>query len=155
MLQRKTKNFMRPVGKPEFLSLFQHPPQEFQEVYTMFRHFVLALAGSTALMVAPAAHADRVFWSVNVGVPGVVSTFSNGYPVYQAPPVVYAPPPPMPPVYFAPPPPPPRPVYYGYAPAYAPVYGVPVRRWDRDHWRHDHGHGWGHRDHDRRDWDRR
>ena len=130
----------------------------------MFRHIVLALAGSAALIAAPAAHADRVFWSVNVGVPGVVTNFSNAYPVYQAPPVVYAPPPPMPPVYFAPPPPPPppRPVYYGYGQVYTPVavappyyYGAPVRRWDRDHWRHDRGHGWGHRDHDRGDWDRR
>ena len=61
-----------------------------------------------------------------------------------------------------PPPPPPRPVYYGYGQVYTPVavappyyYGAPVRRWDRDHWRHDRGHGWGHRDHDRGDWDRR
>lgn len=125
----------------------------------MFRQLVIALAGSAALMTAPAAHADRVFWSVNVGVPGVVTSFSNAYPVY-------APPPALPPVYFAPPPPPPppRPVYYGYGQVYTPAgivpapqyysyYGVPVRRWDRDHWRHDHGHGWGHRA--RRDWDDR
>ncbi|MGC8508690.1 MAG: glutelin [Thiomonas sp.] len=125
----------------------------------MFRHIVLALAGSAALIAAPAAHADRVYWSVGIGVPGVVTNFSNAYPVYQAPPVVYAPPP-VPPVYFAPPPPPPppRPVYYGYGQVYTPVavappyyYGPPGRRWDRDHWRHDHG--WGHRD--RRDWDDR
>ena len=115
----------------------------------MFRQIVFALAGSAALVAAPAAHADRVYWSLNVGVPGVVSTFSNAYPVYQAPPVVYAPPPRLPPVYFAPPPPP-RPVYYGYAPVYGPVYGVPLRRWDRDHWRHDHGRHGGHRDWDDR-----
>ena len=102
----------------------------------MIRHIALALAGSAALMAAP-AQADQVYWSVNVGIPGVVSTFSNGYPVYQAPPVVYAPPPRLPPVYFAPPPPP-RPVVYGYVPGYAPVYRVPVRRWDHDHWRHEH-----------------
>ena len=128
----------------------------------MFRPLLLAVASSAALLAAPAAHADRVFWSVNVGVPGVVSSFSNAYPVYQAPPVVYAPPPRLPPVYFAPPPPPPpRPVYYGYGQVYTPVsvappyyYGVPVRRWDRDHWRHDHGWDRGeHRGH--RGWDNR
>lgn len=114
----------------------------------MLRHLALALAGSAALLTAPAAHADRVFWSVSVGVPGVVTSFSNAYPVVQVPPVVYSPPP----VYVAPPPPPPpRPVYYyGYAPVYAPVYGVPLRRWDRDHWWHEHRRGWG-----RRDWDDR
>lgn len=119
----------------------------------MLRRLALALAGSAALLAAPAAHADRVFWSVSVGVPGVVTSFSNAYPVVQVPPVVYAPPPALPPVYFAPPPPPPpppRPVYYGYAPVYAPVYGVPLRRWDHDHWRHEHRHGWW-----RRDWDDR
>lgn len=117
----------------------------------MFRHVLATLAGCAALAATPAAHADRVFWSVNVGVPGVVTTFSNAYPVYQAPPVVYAPPPALPPVYFAPPPPPPppRPVYYGYAPVYAPVYGVPARRWEHRHWRHEH------RDWDDRRWDER
>ena len=140
----------------------------------------VAVAGLMAGMSAQ-AHGG-VSLSVGVGVPGMAMgigapvymppppvyyapprpVYYAPRPVYFAPPVVYAPPPPMPPVYFAPPPPPPRPVYYGYGQVYTPVavappyyYGAPVRRWDRDHWRHDRGHGWGHRDHDRGDWDRR
>ena len=126
----------------------------------MLRHIFIALAGSAvALVIAPAAHADPVYWSLNVGVPGVISSFSNAYPappvvyapppvVYAPPPVYYAPPPALPPVYFAPPP---RPVYYGYGPAYAPLNVGPRyynRRWHRDHWRDDDDdhRGWG-RDH--------
>ncbi len=74
----------------------------------MMRKILLAL-GATACLGAgiPAANADPVYWSVNVGVPGVVTTWGNAY---VAPPVVVAPPP--------------RVVYYRpYAPAYAPVYG--------------------------------
>lgn len=75
----------------------------------MFRHVFATLAACTTLAAAPAAHADRVFWSISVGAPGVVTTFGNARPVYP-PPVAYVPPPP------------PRPVVYGYAPGYSVVY---------------------------------
>lgn len=112
----------------------------------MIRRVLVALAGSAAL-AAPAAHADSVYWSLNVGAPGIVTSVSNAYPappvVYSPPPVYYPPPPALPPVYFAPPP---RPVVYGYGPAYAPLYvrpGYRYRHWERAHWRHDHDHrGW-------------
>ena len=112
----------------------------------MIRRVLVALVGSAAL-AAPAAHADSVYWSLNVGAPGVATTLSNAYPappvVYSPPPVYYAPPPALPRVYFAPPP---RPVVYGYAPAYVPIApGYLHRRRERAHWYHDH---------DRRDWDR-
>ena len=90
----------------------------------MIRHTLLALAAATAL-AAPAAHADPVYWSLNVGVPGVYGAWTNAY---VAPPVVVAPPP--------------RVVYY---PGYAPVYGYPPlwhrdddNRWQRWHrWHHE------------------
>jgi hypothetical protein len=114
----------------------------------MIRQILIALAGSAAL-AAPAAHADPVYWSLNVGVPGVVSSFSNAYPappvVYAPPPVVYAPPPALPPVYFRPP----RPVAYGYAPVVVGP-GYMERRWDHREWHR----GWRRDDDDRRDWDR-
>ena len=107
----------------------------------MMKSALLAFAAAAAL-VAPAAQASPVYWSVNVGVPGVWAG------VAAPPPVVVAPPP--------------RVVYYpGYAPVYRPVYrpvyGYPgpwAHPWhrggdrddwhDRDDWRrHDH---W---DHDR------
>lgn len=81
-----------------------------------------AAFGLAAACVSTAAFA-RVNVGVYVGTPG---------PVYAAPPVVYAPPPP-PPVVYAP------------QPAYG--YGYYRRGWHHDHWRHrewerHHGRGW-------------
>lgn len=78
----------------------------------MIRNTLLALAAAAAF-AAPAAHAGPVYWSLNVGVPGVVTAYP------YAPPVVVAPPP--------------RVVYY---PGYAPVYGYPPL------WHHDDDHRW-------------
>lgn len=82
----------------------------------------LAAFGLAAACVSTAALA-RVNVGVFVGTPA---------PVYAAPPVVYAPPPP-PPVVYAP------------QPAYG--YGYYRRGWHHDHWRHrewerHHGHRW-------------
>lgn len=98
----------------------------------MMRKLLPAIAAAAALGAGiPAAGANPVYWSVNVGVPGVVTTWGNAY---APPPVVVAPPP--------------RVVYYpGYAPSYAPSYGWGYpgpwhrdddRRWHRwHHWHHD------------------
>ncbi|MGD9772751.1 hypothetical protein [Diaphorobacter sp.] len=92
-----------------------------------------------------------VYWSVGVGVPGVVVGVGNAAPVYYAPPapVYYAPPPVVyaPPVYRAP-----RPVYYAPPAVVAPHPGY-YR--DRSHAHgHRHGHGYRHQNHYRghRDW---
>ncbi len=110
----------------------------------MLKAILSAVAVSTAVAAAPAAHASNVGWSVSLGLPGLgfavgapaYSHHVTGYgyvgaPAYYAPayapaPVYYAPPPvayPAP-VYYAPPAP--R-VAYAYRPAPV-VYGPPVAR---------------------------
>lgn len=96
-----------------------------------------------ALMVGAGAAQARgdVYWSVGVGVPGVVVGAGNAAPVYYAPP---------PPVYYAPPPPvyyaPPRPVYYAPPPV---VYAPPPMGYYQGGRGH-HPHHFRH--HGRRDW---
>ena len=89
----------------------------------MIRKTLLAAAALAAL--AASAHADPLYWSVNVGVPGEVPAWG---PAVAPPPVVVAPPPPV--------------VYYPrYVPAYGWGYPPPWHR-DDDHrgwrrWHHD------------------
>ncbi|OIQ68211.1 hypothetical protein GALL_502000 [mine drainage metagenome] len=80
----------------------------------MIRKTMIALLGASAF-AAPLAQADPLYWSLNVGVPGLVTQFSN---VYAAPPV-----------YVAPPPPP-----VAYYPGYVriPAYPGSDRRWQHD-----------------------
>ncbi|AVP58093.1 hypothetical protein [Pulveribacter suum] len=98
--------------------------------------------GLALLAGTGAAHArSDVYWSVGVGVPGVVVGAGNAAPVYYTPPapVYYAPPPP---VYYAPPPP----VYQSPRPVY---YAPPVMVAPRPYWR---GHGYHGHHGGRRDW---
>ena len=123
----------------------------------MLRQTLMGLASAVALASAPAAYAGDVWWSVSVGAPGMAFNV--------APPIVYAPPPPMvyaPPIVYAPRPvvvapppvvyrvPPPPPVVYtgypygygyGYVPVVRPGWGHHPERhdWDRGrrHWHHD------------------
>ena len=101
----------------------------------MLRNALFAAALACGIVV-PAAHADPVYWSLNVGVPGVVTQVGNGYGYGYAPAPVYAVPPAV--VYT----PPPGVSYYpGYYPGYG--YVVAPRRYEgprwhgRRHWRHD------------------
>ena len=69
----------------------------------MLRRSLLAMA--LAVSMVPAAHADHdPFWSLAIGVPGLVANLGNVYPVAPQP-VYVAPPPvqyvPAPPVYIA------------------------------------------------------
>ncbi|SCC92614.1 putative Glutelin [Thiomonas sp. X19] len=90
----------------------------------MLRTSLLALTLSATAALAPAAHADGVYWSLGVGGPGVAANFGN---VYPAPPVYYAPPPAV--------------TYY---PGYI-SYGVYNRPWHPDRGWH---RGWGREDDD-------
>ena len=97
----------------------------------MLRRSFLAMALTVSMV--PVAHADHdPFWSLAIGVPGLVANLGNVYPVAPQP-VYVAPPPvqyvPAPPVYIAQP----------YAPA--PPYGYYRAR----PWRGDR-HGGEHRD---------
>jgi hypothetical protein len=116
----------------------------------MLRASLLALTLGASALLAPAAHADRVYWSLGIGGPGVAANFGNVYPV--APPPVYV----QPPAYYGPPPvyyAPPAPVYYApppqtYVPAYVnggAYYGVYNRPWRPNRGWH---HGWRHHDDD-------
>lgn len=98
-----------------------------------------AVAGVALALLAGAGAAQArsdVYWSVGVGVPGVVVGASNApsyssyssYSYYTPPPVYYTPPPPpvyytSPPVYYAPPPP----VYYTPRPSYH--HRPPAHHW--------------------------
>ncbi|MHB9051527.1 MAG: glutelin [Thiomonas delicata] len=122
----------------------------------MLRQTLIGLGSAIALASAPAAHAGDVWWSVSVGVPGVAFDV--------APPIVYAPPPPMvyaPPIVYAPrpvvvapppvvyrAPPPPAVVYAGYPYGYG--YYTPVARpgWKTHPYRHGWNRGWHHGHHD-------
>ena len=104
-----------------------------------------AMAAVTLALLAGAGAAQArsdVYWSVGVGVPGVVVGASNGPSYsYYPPPVYYTPPPPVyyaPPVYRAP-----APVYY----APPPVYYAPRPHHYRPPVHHGRGnhHGGGHR----------
>lgn len=100
----------------------------------------LALLGGAG---AAQARSD-VYWSVGVGVPGVVVGASSAAPVYYTPPpVYYTPPPPvyhMPPAYRSP-----RPVYYG--PPAVIISPRPPAYYHHGHRGHRGGrhHGGGHR----------
>ncbi len=94
------------------------------------------VAAAFAIALIPAAHADGdPFWSLAIGVPGLIGQIGNAYPV--APPVYAAPPP----VQYVP-----APTYYAVQP-YAPAPQYPdqrFRRWHGDHrdYHHeDHGDG--------------
>ena len=98
----------------------------------MRKTIIKSLSGAAfALALLPAAHADGdPFWSLAVGVPGLVANLGNVYPV--APQPVYVAPPP---VQYAP-----APGYYvaqPYAPA-PPYYSERRRHWHGDH-HEDHG----------------
>ena len=74
-----------------------------RSIYALVAFAAVALAGLGASGAAQAR--GDVNWSIGVGVPGVVVGVGNGYQGYSgyqgyAPPVYYAPPPP---VYYAPP----------------------------------------------------
>ncbi|WP_313078896.1 hypothetical protein [Pulveribacter sp.] len=111
---------------------------------TATRSWLAAAGVGLALLVGAGTAQARsdVYWSVGVGVPGVVIGAGNAAPVYYTPPapVYYAPPPVVyaPPVYRAP-----RPVYYA-----PPVVVSPPVGYYRGH---GHGHRRGHHGH-RRDW---
>jgi hypothetical protein len=90
----------------------------------MIRISLMACAAAILTGVAPMTHADELYWTLSMGVPGVIDSAPESYP-YQTPPVYLAPPP----VYVQPP------VYYGYGPAYQ-VNPPPVRYERRDGWRH-------------------
>lgn len=91
----------------------------------MLHRTLLATAAALVALAAAPAHADPLYWSLNIGVPGVVTELSNAYapaPVYVAPP---------PPVYVAPP----VTYYPGYAvpgPGVYPPGWYRHRRWRRD-----------------------
>lgn len=89
------------------------------------------------MTAAPWAHADGdPFWSLAIGVPGMIGQIGNAYP---APPPVYVAPPPVQYV--------PAPAYYAVQPyGPAPRYrDERHRRWHGDHHEHhheeDHGDG--------------
>ena len=115
----------------------------------MKRLLVLAAAAVATLLVATAANAGGVHWSVGINLPPVATVVSSGPAYYPAPhyraPVYVAPAYYPEPVYY------PGPTYYPapvvYAPrAYAPrprVWVAPVRAHSGGHW-HGHGHGRGH-----------
>lgn len=90
----------------------------------MLRQSLLAVV--LAVSIVPEAHADHdPFWSLAVGIPGLVAQLGNVYPV--APQPVYVAPPqvqyvPAPPVYIAQP--------YAPAPHY---YERRARPWGGDH----------------------
>jgi hypothetical protein len=77
-----------------------HPPIHTTTIKSTMRHFLakslsfLALSSTAAL---PLAHADdNSFWSLAIGVPGLIANVGNAYPVapqpvYVAPPVQYVP----------------------------------------------------------------
>ena len=86
---------------------------------------LLATAATLFALASPSAHADPLYWSLNIGVPGVVTELSNAYapaPVYVAPP---------PPVYVAPPPVAYYPGYAVPAPGYYPPGWYRHRGWRR------------------------
>ncbi|HSW18608.1 MAG TPA: hypothetical protein VLJ86_15415 [Ramlibacter sp.] len=110
------------------------------------------VCGLAALVAAPLARANDVYWSLGVAAaPGVNIGLSNARPVYVQPAPVYVQPAPVyvqpQSIYYTQPAPiytSPR-VVYTQAPIYvqpAPVYYGPPGHWK--HRGHGHGHGHGH-----------
>lgn len=125
----------------------------------MKKQIAIALAGAACALLAGAAQAGNVYWSVGISTPPMATVISNA-PVYAPPPVYYAPPPVVyqpAPVVYEPAPvvyvPPPRVVY---RPAPAVVYRPAPVIYSTSHWgqghhhKHHRKHHWKDRDHDGR-----